>query len=125
VILYFRNIWWSPLSNAAIENKYKSLNQEQETALGTAGSAGSTPAFPQGTSGRYRNYENGVIYTSDLGTYVIMHGKIWDYYASRGHESGDLGFIKGDYTGIDDAPGSVEFEGGTLSVSAAGNVTRS
>ncbi|WP_417287395.1 LGFP repeat-containing protein [Corynebacterium variabile] len=109
----------------AIENKYKSLNQEQETALGTAGSAGSTPAFPQGTSGRYRNYENGVIYTSDLGTYVIMHGKIWDYYASRGHESGDLGFIKGDYTGIDDAPGSVEFEGGTLSVSAAGNVTRS
>jgi len=54
-----------------------------------------------------------------------MHGKIWDYYASRGHESGDLGSIRGDYTGIDDAPGSVEFEGGTLSVSAAGNVTRS
>ena len=36
-----------------------------------------------------------------------------------------LGFIKGDYTGIEDAPRSVEFEGGTLSVSAAGNVTRS
>ncbi|MGP5250635.1 LGFP repeat-containing protein, partial [Corynebacterium variabile] len=95
MILYFRNICWSRLSNAAIENKYNSLSQEQKTALGTAGSAGSTPASPQGTSGRYRNYQNGVIYTSDLGTYVIMHGKIWDYYASHGHESGDLGFIKG------------------------------
>ena len=109
----------------AIDARFEGLSEELKEALGAAGSSGTTPKSPQGTSGRYRNYENGVIYTSDLGTYVIMHGKIWDYYASRGHESGDLGFIKGDYTGIDDAPGSVEFEGGTLSVSAAGNVTRS
>lgn len=109
----------------AIDTKFEGLSEELKEALGAAGSSGTTPKSLQGTSGRYRNYQNGVIYTSDLGTYVIMHGKIWDYYASHGHESGDLGFIKGDYTGIDDAPGSVEFEGGMLSVSAAGNVTRS
>jgi uncharacterized protein with LGFP repeats len=112
-------------TTAAIDAKFEGLSEEVREALGEAGSSGTTPKSPQGTSGRYRNYENGVIYTSDLGTYVIMHGKIWDYYAARGHESSDLGFIKGDYTGIDDAPGSVEFEGGTLTVNAAGNVTRS
>lgn len=110
---------------AAIDAKFGRLSEEQQAALGAAGSSGTTPKSPQGTAGRFRNYENGVIYTSKLGTFVIMHGKLWDKYASQGHESGDLGFITGDYTGVDDAPGSVTFEGGRLTVDGSGKVTRS
>lgn len=110
---------------AAVDAKFGSLPGDVQEALGAAGSSGTTPKSPQGTSGRYRNYANGVIYTSALGTYVIMHGKLFDKYAALGYESGDLGFLTGDYTGTDDAPGSVTFEGGTLTVDAAGKVTRS
>lgn len=110
----------------ALDDKFDSLPAAQQDALGRATGNGTSMTSPQGTKGTFRDYEHGVIYTSDKGTYVFMHGALFDAYRDQGFESGDLGFITGDYTekgSGDDRTASVTFEGGTLTLNADGTVT--
>lgn len=83
---------------------------------------GDTGESPDGTRGQYRDFEHGVIYTSDKGTFVLRHGAIFDAYRQQGYESGELGFIVGDHTVNADGSASVDFEGGTLVQDADGTV---
>jgi uncharacterized protein with LGFP repeats len=110
----------------ALDEKFDSLPAAQQDALGRATGNGTSMTSPQGTKGTFRDYEHGVIYTSGKGTYVFMHGVLFDAYRDQGFESGDLGFITGDYTekgSGDDRTASVTFEGGTLTLNADGTVT--
>lgn len=110
----------------ALDEKFDSLSKQQQDALGKPTGNGTSMTSPQGTKGKFRDYEHGVIYTSDKGSYVFMHGALFDAYREQGFESGDLGFITGDYTeegSGDDRTASVTFEGGTLTLAADGTVT--
>ncbi|MDN6258282.1 MAG: hypothetical protein L0J31_00675 [Corynebacterium sp.] len=115
------------LPNRAIAERYDELDGP-DGLLGLPDmdrTPGDTAASPEGTRGQFRDFEHGVLYTSDKGTFVIRHGALFDAYRAQGYEGGELGFITGDYTGHADGSASVEFEGGTLVQDPDGTVHRS
>lgn len=113
--------------NRRIADKYDELGGPRG-ALGLPDmhrTPGDTATSPEGTRGRYRDFERGVVYTSDKGTFVIHHGPLFDAYRAQGYEGGELGFILGDETVHPDGSRSVPFEGGTLVQDAGGTVRQS
>ena len=112
--------------SSAIQDKYNDLTEEQQVRLGSAKDHGTTAASPDGTKGRYRNYENGVIYWSpDHGGAVMYHGPTYDFYRSTDFESGRYGFLTEDETVNADGSRKAVFERGTITMDADGNVTGS
>ena len=109
-----------------IDGKYNSLTEEQRKALGAVRVTGTTRPSPNGTTGRYRDYEHGVIYSTGNSAYLLPFGAVYDVYKEQGFESGELGFITSDYKeDPEKKTASVTFEGGTLTLNADGTVTRS
>ncbi|MGO3361562.1 MAG: alpha/beta hydrolase-fold protein [Corynebacterium sp.] len=110
----------------AIQEKFDSLTSAQKSRLGEGKDYGTTRESPAGTSGRYRNYDNGVIYWSqEHGAVLIFHSGVLDFYAATNHESGPYGFLVEDETVNSDGSREAVFEEGTVTMDADGNVTGS
>ena len=79
------------MPNDSIKEKYWAQGAEISTLGFPIGESGNINAAVTGKAGKVQGFEGGAIYTSELGTFIVLNGSIKDRYWAQLAENGSLG----------------------------------